>query len=79
MSKHRIEPPTDEQYQARRLSIVLSYAPRIYACAKCKWPVIDGYCCNTCGDSNPRQYAGQSDRTEDDDAWAGDDMMGSSG
>jgi hypothetical protein len=68
MGSNKIAPPTDEQYQARRLEIVLSYAPRIYACAKCKWPVIDGYCCNTCGDKNPRYSAPQSERAENDDA-----------
>lgn len=24
-----------------------------YPCQKCGWPVIKGYCCGTCGDSNP--------------------------
>lgn len=52
--KEKVAPPTPKQYERRRNQILLDYAPSIYACKKCGWPVIDGYCCHTCGDSNPR-------------------------
>ena len=29
------------------------FCPPIYACKKCSYPVIEGYCCEFCGDSNP--------------------------
>ena len=32
-----------------------SYCPNIYPCGKCESPVIEGYCCITCGDTNPRE------------------------
>jgi hypothetical protein len=31
-----------------------SYAPEIYPCVKCGYPVISGYCCNFCNNENPR-------------------------
>lgn len=40
--------PTKRQY-IRRLLGVFNH----YACAKCGWPVIHGYCCTYCGDSSP--------------------------
>jgi hypothetical protein len=45
--------PTSRQYEAAALDLRLSYAPVVYACCKCGWPVRDGYCCGTCGDNNP--------------------------
>jgi hypothetical protein len=33
--------------------LALRFAPRIYPCAHCGGPVVDGYCCNRCGSSNP--------------------------
>jgi hypothetical protein len=50
--------PTDEEYKIEALRIRLSYAPRVVACMKCGWPNVEGYCCNTCGDTNPREPAG---------------------
>ena len=25
----------------------------VFPCGKCNYPVIDGYCCTTCGDEDP--------------------------
>ena len=30
-----------------------SFAPTIYACRKCGYPVVTGYCCTNCRDVNP--------------------------
>ena len=30
-----------------------SYCPTIYACKECGYPVIVGYCCETCGSNSP--------------------------
>jgi hypothetical protein len=55
-----IRRPTDEEYKAEAIRVRLSYAPRVYACMKCGWPVREGFCCNTCGDNNPREPAATS-------------------
>jgi hypothetical protein len=57
-AKGQPQPPTPEQYERRVASIAKQFAPPIYACAHCRWPVIDGYCCNTCGSSDPRSPQG---------------------
>lgn len=48
-----VKPPTDEEYDRARINVAMGFAPNIYACKKCHWPVADGYCCGTCGDPNP--------------------------
>jgi hypothetical protein len=30
------------------------FCPRIYPCGECGGPVVDGYCCNRCGSSEPQ-------------------------
>ena len=57
VEQKKIARPTDEEYKHASWRLRLSYAPRTYACMKCGWPVIDGYCCNTCGDDNPSEPA----------------------
>jgi hypothetical protein len=52
---NKIERPTDEQYKQEAMRVRLSYAPRVFPCMKCGWPVRDGYCCNYCGDNNPSE------------------------
>ncbi len=39
----------------RRLvcNLAIAYAPEIYRCKRCGYPVISGYCCTHCGDSDP--------------------------
>jgi len=50
-----IKPPTEAEYKREALRLRLSYAPRVYGCMKCGWPVREGFCCNTCGDNNPSE------------------------
>ncbi len=45
--------PTTKQYDTAAIHQALVYAPRIYECQKCGWPVVEGYCCSYCGNSNP--------------------------
>lgn len=52
-------PPSPKEYEEAQVSLALSYAPNMYPCADCKWPVIDGYCCTYCGSSSPRRKAGE--------------------
>ncbi len=33
--------------------VARSFAPSIYPCAHCDYPVVRGYCCGSCGSSNP--------------------------
>jgi len=54
MKPKKIKKPTEAQYRKEELQMALDYAPTIYACAECGWPVISGYCCNTCGNTDPR-------------------------
>lgn len=53
----KIKRPTDRQFRDDKLSLLECYAPKIYPCQKCGWAVMDGYCCSTCGDTNPRAKA----------------------
>jgi hypothetical protein len=50
-----MDKPTKEQYQVARARAAISFAPEMYPCKKCGWPVLNGYCCNTCGDTNPSE------------------------
>jgi DNA-directed RNA polymerase subunit RPC12/RpoP len=47
--------PDGRRYRAAMIELALSYAPRMYPCGSCGWPVADGYCCSTCGSDNPRE------------------------
>lgn len=49
----KIKHPTDEEYSKERLRLLVEHGPKIYACKKCGWPVIKGYCCYTCKDRSP--------------------------
>ncbi len=54
MSKAKpIQPPTDEQYLKATLILLKVWAPPVKKCRECKWPVIEGRCCNYCGSINP--------------------------
>lgn len=49
-----MEEYSDEWYiEAGRLA--RNYCPTIYACKKCSYPVVEGYCCTYCGDVNPSE------------------------
>lgn len=53
----KIKAPTKKQYHDYEIALALSWAPQMYPCAKCGWPVPDGYCCSTCRTGTPRQAA----------------------
>lgn len=45
--------PNGRAYREAALALALSCCPAIYPCANCGWPVMDGYCCQTCGSGSP--------------------------
>lgn len=49
----KIDRPTEEEYNKRRVQLAFSYAPPIKKCKKCGWPYADGYCCPTCKTDTP--------------------------
>ena len=53
IKKKKIKPPTLRQYGKEKVAIALGFCPSIDPCKKCGWPVIDGFCCPTCGSANP--------------------------
>jgi len=63
MKPNKIKPPTKKQYREHVIRKALDWAPKIYPCQKCGWPVFSGYCCETCGDSEP--YKPTVDEEED--------------
>ena len=40
-------------YNRAETQVAIEFAPTIYPCKKCTWPVARGYCCRWCGDSAP--------------------------
>lgn len=52
----KIKPPTPAQYRNAKIQEALRFAPPIYPCADCGWPVVKGYCCNTCGSADPEGH-----------------------
>ena len=44
---------TTLKWQKLAGQLALSYCPKIYACKECGYPVIVGYCCETCGSNDP--------------------------
>ena len=55
MAKYRKikNPENSRAYKKEVINLALSYMPQIYPCAKCGHPVIDGWCCSTCGTTTP--------------------------
>ena len=45
--------PFSEGWNKKAISLALCYAPEVYPCKDCNGPVIDGYCCDNCGSSDP--------------------------
>lgn len=45
--------PSEAQYRRALIALAIGYAPEIYPCHHCGWPVIHGYCCQICGSVNP--------------------------
>ena len=49
----KIKKPTDAEYRKAEIVQAINFAPEIYACKKCGWPVACGYCCTYCSDTDP--------------------------
>lgn len=49
------KPPTERQYRIAEIETAFTYAPKIYPCSTCEWPVGDGFICFWCGESNPNR------------------------
>lgn len=50
----KVTPYTKSWYE-KAFQLLRSYVPGLYPCHKCGNPVISGYCCTYCGDSNPSE------------------------
>ena len=46
---------TEREFERLANILARQYAPPIYACQKCGYPVAKGYVCTHCGDGNPSQ------------------------
>ena len=53
-SKPRKMQPFTAKWEREADALARRAAPEIYPCAKCGHPVLSGYCCSTCHDSNPQ-------------------------
>jgi hypothetical protein len=51
----KLKPPTPKEFEQHKIRMALAAVPTIYACKKCGWPVIDGFRCTYCNDSNPSE------------------------
>lgn len=60
--RYKHEPFTDGWEKAAD-RVARNYAPEAYPCGKCGYPVLRGYCCTRCGDSNP------DETPEQEEAW----------
>ena len=47
------DPHNSRTYRDEAIELALGYCPKIYPCQHCNHPVIDGFCCPTCGSENP--------------------------
>jgi hypothetical protein len=45
--------PYSLEWEREYDTIVRSYIPLIKPCSVCNHPVVDGFCCTTCGNVNP--------------------------
>lgn len=45
--------PHSPKWTKLALQEALMYAPSIYSCAACEYPVISGFCCTYCSSMNP--------------------------
>lgn len=55
--------PMPEEYDLAVIGILKWFAPKIYPCHKCGWPVVEGYVCNYCQDQNPSEPAEETTLT----------------
>ncbi len=54
--------PTTEEFELMANSLARGYTPPIEACAECQCPVIYGYCCTYCGNSDPLLSFAEQDK-----------------
>ena len=52
MKVKRYEQDSDA-YKIALFNQMKRFCPPSYPCCVCGYPVIKGYCCNNCGDTNP--------------------------
>ena len=45
--------PYSDEWQRKANALARSFCPKIYPCQKCNEPVVYGYCCEACGDTDP--------------------------
>lgn len=55
--------PYSKRWEQLADQVARDYAPEMYPCGKCGYPVARNYCCTFCGDSNPE------DTAEEEAAW----------
>ncbi len=55
-SKHEWSPGDDAWHRAAN-ELARSFAPHIYPCATCEGPVVKGYVCTHCGETDPERAA----------------------
>jgi len=54
--KRRRLNPDGPQWRRLADQLARDYAPEMYPCAHCSYPVAKGYCCGTCGTADPEGY-----------------------
>lgn len=47
--------PNSTKWYILSCKVAREFCPPIYPCKKCNYPVIQGYCCENCGDNNPSE------------------------
>lgn len=45
--------PNSTEYRKLKIEMALDFCPPIWPCERCGHPVVSGYCCTNCGDSDP--------------------------
>ena len=55
---------SEEKFQREANRLARSYSPDIKECAECGYPVIKGYCCTYCGNTDPSTTFVQQKATE---------------
>jgi hypothetical protein len=46
---------SDIIYNKEKAKLAIDFCPTIYPCKKCGYPVISGYRCTYCNDTNPNE------------------------
>jgi hypothetical protein len=61
MSKFR---GSEEDWLKNAAILAFTYAPTIFHCEHCDYPVVEGYCCGHCGSENPGDADGDGGSTD---------------